>query len=128
MLAKLNINSTRPGPSGNPQAPKAANTDESKASPYTSLPDPLIMRNGKKVITAKMWWTQRRPEIVEDFDKKIYGRVYNTVEGDHRFIKWLTQNMLGFKSLNQQATEANYLLTEYFFRYSTGVKPLFCLN
>src|SRR5438445_5777321 len=21
-----------------------------------------------------MWWTQRRPEIVEDFDREIYGR------------------------------------------------------
>src|SRR5436853_6649656 len=22
-----------------------------------------------------MWWNQRRPEIVEDFDREIYGRV-----------------------------------------------------
>jgi hypothetical protein len=75
MLQQLNITSTRPGPSGNPQAPNAANADESKASPYTSLPDPLILKNGKKVTTAKMWWTQRRPEIVEDFDREVYGRV-----------------------------------------------------
>ena len=25
--------------------------------------------------TAKEWWTRRRPEIVEDFDREIYGRV-----------------------------------------------------
>lgn len=74
MLDQLNVDSTRPGPSGNPQAPDAANTDEAKASPYTSLPDPLIMKNGKKVTTAQMWWSQRRPEIAEDFDREIYGR------------------------------------------------------
>ena len=75
MLAQLNITSTRPGPSGNPSAPNAANTDESKASPYTSLPDPLILNNGKKVKDAKTWWSKRRPEIVENFDRDIYGRV-----------------------------------------------------
>src|ERR1051326_7672824 len=75
MLAVLRITSTRPGPSGNPQAPNAANTDESKACPYTSLPDPLLLKNGKKVAVAKTWWEKRRPEIVEDFDREIYGRV-----------------------------------------------------
>ena len=48
MLTLLNIDSTRHGPSGNPSAPDAANSDESKASPYTTLPDPLILKNGKK--------------------------------------------------------------------------------
>jgi len=75
MLAQLNITSTRPGPSGNPSAPNAANTDESKASPYTSLPDPLILNSGKKVKDAKTWCSKRRPEIVENFDRDIYGRV-----------------------------------------------------
>src|SRR5512144_3258089 len=75
MLDVLGITSTRPGPSGNPSAPNAANIDESKASPYTTLPDPLRLKNGKKVADAKTWWDKRRPEIVEDFDREIYGRV-----------------------------------------------------
>ena len=75
MLAQLNITSTRPGPSGNPSSPNSANTDESKASPFIALPDPLILKNGKKVTDAKTWWEKRRPEIVEDFDKEIYGRM-----------------------------------------------------
>jgi hypothetical protein len=66
----LHITSLRPGVSGT-----TANTDESKANPYTTLPDPLILNNGKKVKTAKVWWTKRRPEIVEYFDREIYGRV-----------------------------------------------------
>ena len=75
MLALLNIDSTRRGPSGNPSAPDAANSDESKASPYTALPNPLILKNGQKVTDAKTWWDKRRPEIVEDFDREIYGRL-----------------------------------------------------
>jgi hypothetical protein len=51
------------------------NYDESKANPYPNLPDPLTLNNGKKVTTAKEWWQQRRPEIVELFDREIYGRV-----------------------------------------------------
>lgn len=75
MLVQLNITSTRPGPSGNPSAPNAANSDEAKATQYTSLPDPLVLKNGKKVTDAKTWWNKRRPEIAEDFNKEIYGRV-----------------------------------------------------
>ena len=51
------------------------NYDESKANPYPNLPDPLALKNGKKVTSAKMWWAQRRPEIVEDFDREVYGRM-----------------------------------------------------
>ncbi len=79
MLAQLQITSLREGPSGNPQAPNAANIDESKATPYTSLPDPLILNNGKKVKDTKTWWKKRRPEIVEYFDREIYGRVPENV-------------------------------------------------
>ena len=75
MLQQLHIDSTRRGPSGNPKVPDAANTDESKATPYTSLPDPLLLNNGKPVNNAETWWKERRPEIVEDFDREIYGRV-----------------------------------------------------
>ncbi|MFL6417756.1 MAG: alpha/beta hydrolase family protein [Bryobacteraceae bacterium] len=59
----------------NPQAENAANYDELKANPITTLPDVLTLKNGKKVTTAKDWWTKRRPEIVEDFDREIYGRM-----------------------------------------------------
>ena len=75
MMAQLGITALRPGPSGNPTAPNAANADEAKATPYTSLPDPLVLKNGTRISTAAEWWQQRRPEIVEDFDREIYGRV-----------------------------------------------------
>lgn len=74
MMRKLGVTKLRPGPSGNPEAPNAANTDESKASPYTSLPDPLVFNDGTAVNTAEEW-EKRRLEILEDFDREIYGRV-----------------------------------------------------
>ncbi len=76
MMELLQITSLRPGRNGmNPKASNYANYDESKANPYPDLPDPLVLKNGQKVTTAEMWWNQRRPEIVEDFDREIYGRV-----------------------------------------------------
>jgi len=76
MMELLQITSLRPGRNGmNPKAPNYANYDESKANPYPALPDPLVLKNGQKVTTAEMWWNQRRQEIVEDFDREIYGRV-----------------------------------------------------
>src|SRR5215472_16415331 len=50
----LHIDSLRPGADGNhPDAPNAANHDESKANPFPNLPDPLLLKNGRKVTTAK---------------------------------------------------------------------------
>jgi hypothetical protein len=71
----LHIASLRRGPDGDPKSPNAANFDESKVTPYPKLPDPLVLKNGSKVSTAKEWREKRRPEIVEDFDREIYGRV-----------------------------------------------------
>ena len=76
LMELLHITSLRQGADGrNPQAPNAANYDEAKANPYKALPDPLVLKNGQKVTTAKTWWEKRRPEIVEDFDREVYGRV-----------------------------------------------------
>jgi hypothetical protein len=80
MMEQLGITSLRPGANGsNPQAPNYANYDEAKANPYPNLPDPLTLKNGQKVATAEAWWNHRRPEIVEDFDREVYGRVPTNV-------------------------------------------------
>jgi hypothetical protein len=75
MMKQLGIKALRPGPSGDDKAPNHANYDEALANPYPDLPDVLTLKNGRKVITADMWWKQRRPEIVEDFEREVYGRV-----------------------------------------------------
>src|SRR5260370_15209818 len=78
-LDLLHISSLRRGPDGDPKSP-AANVDESKVRTY-SLPDPLLLKNGHKVTTPQIWLTQRRPQIVEDFDRDILGRVPANVPG-----------------------------------------------
>src|SRR6478735_11440553 len=77
MKTQLGITALRPGPSGRATAgePGAANYDPAKANPYPDLPDVLALKNGKKVTSAAMWWNQRRPEIVEDFEREVLGRV-----------------------------------------------------
>ncbi|MBN2425825.1 MAG: hypothetical protein JXB44_12430 [Calditrichaceae bacterium] len=74
MMKLLGITELRPGPSGNPEAPNYANTDESKATIYDSLPDPLIFNDGKPVQTPDEW-NKRKLELFEAFDREMYGRV-----------------------------------------------------
>lgn len=49
------------------------NYDEAKVGTYT-LPDPLILANGKPVRDAKTWMQKRRPEIVRLFEEHQYGK------------------------------------------------------
>jgi hypothetical protein len=75
MMEQLKITALRPGPSGDEAAPDHANYDESKANPFPDWPDILTTRDGRKVATADQWWKVRRPEIVEDFEREVLGRV-----------------------------------------------------
>lgn len=67
MLELLHIKSLRPGPSGNPTAPNVANYDEAKAGPFGKVPDPLVLNDGERVTSARMWWRRGRSQIVEGF-------------------------------------------------------------
>jgi len=72
MMQMLGITELRPGPSGDPKAPDAANSDESKVK-ACALPDPLIFNNGK-IVSTPAKWKKRKAEIIEDFDREVYGR------------------------------------------------------
>lgn len=94
MMRQLGIRALRPGPSGNEKSPNHANYDETKAGPYPDLPDALRLNNGRKVTTPQVWWSKRRPELVDDFEKYVYGRVptnvpkvtWSIVAADHEVI------------------------------------------
>jgi hypothetical protein len=76
LMDLLHMTTIRRGRDGNnKESPYYANYDEAKANPFPKLPDPLVLKNGKPVKTAADWWHLRRPEIVEGFDREIYGRV-----------------------------------------------------
>lgn len=84
MMDQMGIKSLRPGPNGNESAPNHANYDESLANPYPDLPELLTLKNGKKVTSPEIWWKLRRPEIVEDMEKEVYGRLPKQIPA----IKW----------------------------------------
>lgn len=50
-----------------------SNYREDNTGSYT-LPDPLVLKNGKAVKNASDWWTKRRPEILSDYENFIYGK------------------------------------------------------
>ena len=66
----LKISGFPPGP----DAYQAATYNEATATPYPTLPDPLVMNDGMKVTTPAQW-KKRRAEIKEFFDREVYGRV-----------------------------------------------------
>jgi hypothetical protein len=117
MMDQLGIKSVRPGPSGTETAPNHANYDESIANPYPILPDLLTLKNGKKVTTADGWWKQRRPEIVEDMENEVYGRLPKIIPA----VKWTVdiseREMVGripviAKKLTGHVDNSNYPLID----------------
>jgi (4-O-methyl)-D-glucuronate---lignin esterase len=53
--------------------PNHANYDEARVPKY-SLPDPLLLANGRRVSTPGAWSDQRRPELLQLFRREMYGR------------------------------------------------------
>ncbi len=49
------------------------NYDETKVPSYT-LPDPLKMQDGRQVTSAKLWRSERRPELLALFRSQVYGQ------------------------------------------------------
>ena len=105
MMDQLGIKALRPGPSGNEKDPNHANYDEAKANPYPDLPDALTLKNGKKVTTAAMWWKKRRPEIVEDFEREVLGRIPKNVPR----VTWVLSSTEKGMSGNNPTIEKNLI-------------------
>jgi hypothetical protein len=84
MMDLLGIKELRPGVDGNGKGLHPVNYDETKADTHLSLPDPLRLENGKPVTSPAVWWSKRRPQIVELFDRDILGRVPANVPS----VKW----------------------------------------
>lgn len=50
---------------------------EDRIPPYT-LPDPLVLSDGRPVVDDDMWFDERREEILTFYQNQIYGRVPET--------------------------------------------------
>ena len=71
MMDQLGVKTLRRGPD-----PKNPTTfDEASSNPFKdSMPEVLTMKDGTKVTRADQW-PARRAEILEDFEREIYGRI-----------------------------------------------------
>jgi hypothetical protein len=97
MMRQLGIESIRQGANGrDANAPNAANYDETKGNPYPDLPDALTFDDGKPVKNARAW-KKRRAEIVEHFDREVYGRMPKHVPGVTWTVKESREDMVGGK-------------------------------
>ncbi len=79
------------------------NTDESKVLAYT-LPDPLVLINGKAVTTTKMWWSQRRPEILSLFEEHVYGKTPKKKLPVSYSVTSVDNNALGGMAIRKEIT------------------------
>lgn len=97
MMQQLGITEIRRGADGrDPNAPNAANYDETKGNPYPDLPAVLKFDDGKPVKSARDW-KKRRAQIVEHFDREVYGRVPANVPGVTWSVKESREDMVGGK-------------------------------
>ncbi|PLK42551.1 S9 family peptidase [Emticicia sp. TH156] len=95
MMRQLGIKRLRPGPSGNESAPNHANYDEAMANPCPALPDALTLKNGKKVSTPEDWWNKRRPELIEDLEREVYGRLPKKIPAVTWTVKITDKELIG---------------------------------
>jgi len=71
MMDQLGVKQVRPGADPNNQT----TFDEAIANPYTnSMPEVLKMKDGT-MVTRPEQWPARRAEILEDFEREVYGRI-----------------------------------------------------
>src|SRR5205807_2991736 len=102
MLDQLGIKKMRKGR----DARVKDNSSEATANPYKkTMPDLMTFKDGTKVTSADQW-PKRRAEIVEDFEREVYGRipknvpkvtweVTKTVEGESGGIATVTKTLVG---------------------------------
>jgi hypothetical protein len=102
MLTHLSIMKVRNGR----DARVADTSDEATANPYKdTMPELMVCKDGTRVTTADQW-PKRRAEIVEDFEREVYGRVpknvpkvnwevTRAVEGESGGIATVTKTLAG---------------------------------
>ena len=84
------------------QAKRNINYDEDKVGSFV-IPDPLVCEDKSKVTTAEQWMQKRRPEILQIFEREIYGR---TPSGKPPALRFLVssedKNALGGKATKRE--------------------------
>lgn len=107
MLEQLGITKLRPGRNGNPNATNnPANYDPALANPFPNLPELLVTKDGRKVTSPELWWQMRRPELVEDFEREVVGRVPKNVPK----VAWTITNQANDRVVDKIPVNARQLV------------------
>ena len=77
----------RPGPSGNPNDPNAANFDENQVGAYT-LPSLLTTQSGKTINSVADWENLKRPELIAAFESEMYGALPDAIPA----VSWIVKS------------------------------------
>lgn len=99
---------SNPAATNNPVPP--ANYDEAKVGHFY-LPDVLTMVDGSRVKTPEDWRTKRRPELLQLFEKHMFGRAPGKPEG------------LKFEVTSTKANALDGLATRKEIRITASSKP-----
>ena len=82
---------------------REVNYDEGNMPPY-SLPDPLIMADGRPVTDRSAWWNMRRPEILAFFENEVYGKTPEVNIKSSFSVNSLDSNALKGKAIRKEVT------------------------
>jgi hypothetical protein len=97
MMDQLGIRTLRSPVSSDPKAKEnPVNYDEAKANPWPIWPDFLTYPDGSKVTTAQEWRSKRRPQLVEIFEREIYGRIPKTAPKVSWTVQTVDHERMGF--------------------------------
>lgn len=89
MMKQLGLKAIRPGPNPNDQS----TFDEATANPYKdSMPDLMKFEDGTAVTSAAQW-PKRRKEILELFEREVYGRIPKNAPKVHWEVTGVTPGM-----------------------------------
>ena len=75
--------------------------DEKRVPDY-QLPELLVSEDGEKINNAEEWIEVRRPEIIDLFEKNLYGKIPGTLELSSWEIIEESQNALNGKAIRKQ--------------------------
>ena len=83
--------------------PPGTNYDESKVPDYT-LPDPLVLADGGQVADADAWRRQRRPEILELFERFVDGKAPGRPEDMTFHVRTVATDALEGKATRKEVS------------------------
>lgn len=104
------------------------NYDESKVLEF-ALPDPLLFDNGHPVKDSQDWFEQRRPQILDKFKSRVYGRTPE-IDDVHATLSEVNSDALDKRAIRKTVTvtarwgDREHSFNVVIYAPKTGPRPL----